>query len=235
MREIVMDTETTGLNPKGGDRLVEVGCVEIVDRMPTGVEFHCYINPDRDVPEEVVRVHGLTGEFLADKPRFEEVVDDFITFIDDSPLVIHNASFDIGFLNAELSRARRLQLSMDRVIDTLDLAKRKHPAGPNSLDALCKRYGIDNSIRTKHGALVDSLLLAEVYLELLGERQTSLGLAVDAQRVGRGMSVGAQVRARPQPLTARLSNADREAHRAFVSTLKGDVIWARYMEKVETG
>ncbi len=177
MREIVLDTETTGLNPNGGDRLIEIGCVELINRIPTGREYHVYINPERDVPAEAEAVHGLSTQFLLDKPLFKVVASDFMVFIADDPLVIHNAAFDVGFLNAELARLRLGPITMDRVVDTLQLARRKHPGGPNSLDALCKRYGIDNSNRIKHGALMDSLLLADVYIELLGERQATLVLA----------------------------------------------------------
>ena len=181
LREIVMDTETTGLDPANGDRLIELGCIEIVNRIPTGREFHRYLNPERDIHRDAVAVHGLTAEFLKDKPLFKDVADEFLEFIGDAPLVAHNATFDVGFLNAELERASRPPLRLDRVVDTLVLARRRHPAGPNSLDALCKRYGIDNSKRTKHGALMNSLLLASVYVELLGERQATLG----SRRAGR--------------------------------------------------
>ena len=176
LREIVMDTETTGLDPANGDRLIELGCIEIVNRIPTGREFHRYLNPERDIHRDAVAVHGLTLEFLKDKPLFKDVAEEFLEFIGEAPLVAHNATFDVAFLNAELERVARPALRFDRVVDTLVLARRRHPAGPNSLDALCKRYGIDNSERTKHGALMDSLLLANVYVELLGERQATLGL-----------------------------------------------------------
>ena len=177
LREIVLDTETTGLDAANGDRLIEIGCIEIVNRIPTGREFHRYLNPERDVHRDAVAVHGLTLEFLKDKPLFKDVADEFLEFIEDAPLVAHNATFDIGFLNVELERlvaaARCAPIAWS--IRCM-LARRRHPAGPNSLDALCKRYGIDNSKRTKHGALMDSLLLADVYVELLGERQATLGL-----------------------------------------------------------
>ena len=177
LREIVLDTETTGLDASRGDRLIELGCVEIINRVPTGVEFHRFINPEtRDVHPDAERIHGLKTSFLKDKPMFKAVVREFLEFIGDSPLVIHNANFDIGFINMELDRLKMTTLEMHRVVDTLQLARRKHPAGPNSLDALCKRYGVDTSRRTKHGAIVDSLLLAEVYVELLGERQASMVL-----------------------------------------------------------
>src|SRR5262245_31710611 len=175
LREVVFDTETTGLDAAKGDRLIEIGCVEIVNRIPTGREFHRYMNPERDLHPEAVAVHGLTAEFLKDKPLFRDVADDFLSFIGDAPLVAHNASFDLGFINAELARLSRSPLTSDRIVDTLALARRRHPAGPNTLDALCKRYGIDLSQRTKHGALLDSMLLAGVYVELLGERQATLG------------------------------------------------------------
>ena len=183
MREIVLDTETTGLDAKNGDRLIELGCVEILNRIPTGNEFHRFICPeDKEVHPEAFNIHGISTEFLRDKPVFLAVVDDFLAFIGDAPLVIHNASFDIGFINMELERVRRPAIPRDRMVDTLEIARRKHPAGPNSLDALCKRYGIDNSKRTKHGALMDSLLLAGVYVELLGERQTTLELSAMGMR-----------------------------------------------------
>jgi DNA polymerase-3 subunit epsilon len=227
LREIVFDTETTGLNATGGDRLIELGCIEIVNRIPTGREFHRYLNPEREVHPEAVAVHGLTGEFLKDKPVFKDVVEEFLAFIGDAPLVAHNASFDLGFLNAELERAARSPLNADRIVDTLALARRRHPAGPNSLDALCKRYGIDLSQRTKHGALLDSMLLAGVYVELLGERQATLGLN------GRSSGTSPQVRAakaKPRPVTlpSRLTSEAEAAHRAFVKTLGADAIWLRY-------
>ena len=177
MREIILDTETTGLNPASGDRLVEIGAVELIHRMPTGKVFHAYLNPQRDMPKEAEAVHGLSAAFLADKPYFAAKADEFLAFISDSKLVIHNASFDMGFINAELGYCGKLAIPADQVIDTLAMARRSHPAGPNSLDALCRRYGIDNSKRTKHGALLDAELLAEVYLEMMGGRQTNLGLA----------------------------------------------------------
>jgi len=231
MREIVLDTETTGLDPNKGDRLIEIGCVEIVNRMPTGQEFHVFINPERDVPAEAQAVHGISTAFLKDKPLFPAVAKDFLAFIGNDTLVIHNAAFDVGFLNAELKRAKLPAISSTRVVDTLALARRKHPAGPNSLDALCKRYGIDNSKRTKHGALVDSLLLAEVYIELLGERQTALLLAsksaAAAQNARKGSKPGV-ARVRPQPLGSRLSAAEAEAHAAFIATLGEKALWKRY-------
>ena len=181
MREIVLDTETTGLDPLRGDRLVEIGCIEIFNRMPTGQTFHRYINPERDMPAEAFAVHGLSTEFLASKPLFAEVVEEFLEFIGDAPLVIHNASFDISFINAELDRIKRQPIPRDRLVDTLLLARRKHPGVSNRLDDLCSRYAIDNSRRTKHGALLDAELLAEVYIDLIGARQSQLILASETR------------------------------------------------------
>ena len=228
-REIVLDTETTGLDPTRGDRLIEIGCIELMNRMPTGREYHCFINPERDVPAEAQAVHGISAEFLKDKPLFAHVAPAFLEFIGEDVLVIHNASFDIGFLNAELLKVKKPKIDMNRVVDTLQLARRKHPAGPNNLDALCKRYAIDNSKRLKHGALVDSELLAKVYVELLGERQAILGLtskgAASATQAGRGKVVAL---ARPQPLPSRLSEADEDAHRAFAETLGPSALWRKF-------
>ena len=229
LREIVMDTETTGLDALRGDRLIEVGCVEIVNRIPTGREFHRYINPERDIDAGAVAVHGLTREFLRDKPLFAEVVEEFLDFIADAPLVMHNANFDVGFLNAELDRLGKPGLRSDRIVDTLALARRRHPAGPNSLDALCKRFGIDNSERTKHGALVDSLLLAGVYVELLGERQATLGLGGQTVAETRTRLQARTAKPRPAPLPQRLSEQAQAAHREFVKTLGPDAIWLRYL------
>ncbi len=229
LREIVMDTETTGLDALRGDRLIEVGCVEIANRIPTGREFHRYINPERDIHPEAVAVHGLTREFLRDKPLFAEVVDEFLDFIGDAPLVMHNANFDVGFLNAELDRLSKPPLRPDRIVDTLALARRRHPAGPNSLDALCKRYGIDNSERTKHGALVDSLLLAGVYVELLGERQATLGLGSQSAAENRTRLQTRAAKPRPAPLPARLDAQVQAAHREFVKTLGPEALWLRYL------
>ena len=232
MREIVLDTETTGLDPKGGDRLIEIGCIELMNRMPTGVDYHAFINPERDVPAEAQAVHGISTGFLKDKPLFSAVVADFSAFIGDDTLVIHNATFDIGFLNAELARVKRPAISMVRVVDTLAMARRKHPAGPNTLDALCKRYGIDTSRRVKHGAIIDCLLLADVYLELLGERQTALGLSSKGpvlkagdRRVAGGSG---KAQARPAPLPSRLSDTDLEAHATFIAQLGDKALWGRF-------
>lgn len=227
IREIVLDTETTGLNPKAGDRLIELGCVELVDRKPTGIEFHRFINSDgRDVHPEAEAIHGISTAFLADKPMFAEVVDDFLAFIGDDALVIHNAPFDVGFINMELERIKRQPLDNGRVVDTLALAKRKHPAGPNTLDGLCKRYGIDNSDRTKHGAIIDSLLLAEVYVELLGIRQAALVFDGTQTTVTMAHQRPA-ARVRPQPLPSPLTAEDEAAHIAFVKTLGPDALWLK--------
>ena len=229
LREIVLDTETTGLDAATGDRLIEIGCVEIVNRIPTGREFHRYVNPERDLHRDAVDVHGLTTEFLQDKPLFKDVADEFLEFIGTAPLVAHNATFDLAFLNAELARLAKPPLRADRLVDTLALARRRHPAGPNSLDALCKRYGIDNSERIKHGALMDSLLLASVYVELLGERQATLGLGGqgEAQTALELRMVPAL--ARPNPLPSRLMEAGEALHREFVQTLGPKALWLRFL------
>jgi DNA polymerase III subunit epsilon len=229
MREIVLDTETTGLDPTQGHRLVELGCIELLNRIPTGATFHTYLNPEREMPAEATAIHGLTGDFLKDKPRFAEVADDFLAFIgEETPLVIHNAGFDHGFLNAELKRLSRAPIARERLIDTLMLARRKHPAGPNRLDDLCARYGIDNSHREKHGALLDAEILAEVYVELIGARQAQLGLAEKNARRGGGRSGAASPLARPTALASRVSEAERAAHARFVASLGADALWRDY-------
>ena len=226
MREIVLDTETTGLDPFDGHRVVEIGCVELLNRIPTGASFHRYLNPERDMPEGAFKVHGLSADFLKDKPLFMDVVEEFMEFIGDSVLIAHNASFDYGFLCAELDRCQRAALPRDRVIDTIALARRKHSAGPYSLDALCVRYGIDNSRRTKHGALLDAEILAEVYLELIGARQASLVLVEDmAISLGSARRAAAQ---RPILLPPRLTDEDVLAHREFIATLGEDPVWRHY-------
>ncbi len=230
MREIVLDTETTGLDPNQGHRLVEVGCIELLNRIPTGAVFHAYLNPDRDMPAEAFAIHGLSIEFLKGQRRFSDVCDEFLTFIgDDTPLVIHNASFDHGFLCAELKRVSRALIARERLVDTLALARRKHSAGPYNLDALCGRYGIDNSRRTKHGALLDAEILAEVYLELIGGRQAQLGLAETAAKRVTGVDGIMVRRERTVVLTPRINDADREAHRAFVGTLGENAVWKNYL------
>lgn len=229
MREIVLDTETTGLEAYGGDRLVEIGCVEIINRIVTGNVYHVYINPERDMPVEAFNVHGLSAEFLSDKPKFREVADDFLTFIAEDTLVIHNAAFDIGFLNAELERLGRPAIARDRVVDTLALARRKHPGGGNRLDDLMNRYGIDSSRRVKHGALLDAELLAEVYGELLGGKQASLiGLVEDASEAPRLVVAARAAEARPVPLASRVSPDEAAAHAAFVAALGEKALWLKY-------
>lgn len=230
-REIVLDTETTGLDAKNGDRLIELGCIEIVNRIPTGKEYHAFVHPeDREVHPEAEAVHGLSNDFLKDKPLFQDVVGDFLDFIGDATLVIHNANFDIGFINMELGRLKLQPLSMERVVDTLALARRKHPAGPNSLDALCKRYGVDNSQRDKHGAIIDSLLLAEVYVELLGERQAALGLAalgLAGAGDGAGRRGKREAKQRPKQLAPRLNEDDARRHAEFIDEMGDSAIWKK--------
>ena len=234
MREIVLDTETTGLDPIQGHRLVEVGCIELLNRIPTGQSFQRYLYPERDMPAEAFAVHGLSIEFLTDKPLFADVADDLLAFLGDAPLVIHNAGFDLAFLNAELERVGKTLIRRERLVDTLLLARRKHPAGPNRLDDLCTRYGIDNSRRTKHGALLDAEILAEVYVELTGARQALLGLdaALDGGADGRG---GTVARIRPLVLPPRLSEAERAAHDAFIATLGAHAVWRDYAAQAESG
>jgi DNA polymerase-3 subunit epsilon len=230
LREVVLDTETTGLDARKGDRIIEIGCIELINRIPTEKTFHHYIHPeDRDVHPDAQAIHGISMDMLRDKPKFHEIASEFVEFIGDAPLIIHNAAFDIGFINSELQRLRHPAILMERVVDTLALAKRKYPGGPNSLDALCKRYQIDNSKRTFHGALLDSWLLAEVYLELLGERQATLGLAqtVTRQRAV-GTATASAIRGRTRPLAPRLNEADIAAHRAFIDTLGPEALWIRF-------
>lgn len=230
MREIILDTETTGLDPQTGDRLVEIGCLELLNSIPTGAVFHQYLDPQRDVPEEAFRVHGLSREFLTGKPLFEDVVDDFLAFVGEDTLVIHNAEFDMRFINAELARTGRAPLSMSRVVDTLALARKKHPGASNSLDALCARYKIDNSRRTKHGALLDSEILADVYAELTGGRQTALVLqaAVVKQVVE---EIRVSVGPRPEPLPSLINDAEAAAHAALVAQLGDKALWKHYLSK----
>ncbi|MDH3665823.1 MAG: DNA polymerase III subunit epsilon [Paracoccaceae bacterium] len=236
MREIVMDTETTGLKPEEGHRIVEIGAVELVNLLPTGRIYHQYINPERSMPKEAERVHGLDDVFLADKPVFARIAGDFADFIGDAKLVIHNAAFDMAMINAELDRLGHDPLPMSRAVDTLDLARRRFPGAQASLDALCRRFEIDNSGREKHGALLDSELLAEVYLELMGGRQQ--GLVLDARPTGprTGAASGAEAPEpeagyrsppRPQPLAPRISEAERAAHDAFIAELGAEGLWTR--------
>lgn len=225
MREIVLDTETTGLDPDTGDRLIEIGAVELVNHMPTGRTFHAYINPQREVPQEAVDVHGLTTAFLADKPLFAAIAAEFAAFIGDARLVIHNAAFDMKFLNAELAWAGLPTVAWARAVDTLELARRRFPGAQNTLDALCRRFGVDNSAREKHGALLDSELLAEIYLELMGGRQPDLSLNVVV--AGPATGVLWVVPPRPRPLSPRLTPEEAAAHAGFVASLGEDALWLR--------
>jgi DNA polymerase III subunit epsilon len=226
MREIILDTETTGLSPLTGDRLVEIGCVELFNHIPTGKIYHVYINPERDMPKEAEAIHGLSTVFLKDKPTFKTIAEEFLAFIEQAPLIIHNASFDMGFINAELARVGKSNIPNSQVIDTLQLARKAHPMGPNSLDALCRRYGIDNSKRTKHGALLDAELLAEVYLELIGGRQTALILNAEVKTQKIERIVKAQsVRNRPQPLPPRITEEELNLHQSQIKKLGSNTLW----------
>lgn len=227
MREIVLDTETTGFDPQTGDRIVEIGAVELHNHVVTGNTYHQYINPEREMPNDAFEVHGLGDDFLRDKPKFAQVGQAFLDFIGDAHLVIHNASFDMKFLNAELGWIGLPAIPWERAIDTLAIARKKFPGSPASLDALCRRFGIDNASRTLHGALLDSEILAEVYLELIGGRQPDFGLSTHAgggsDRDGETWKPGA----RPTPLPARLSDAERQAHEEFVKKLGDAPVWLR--------
>lgn len=220
-REIILDTETTGLRPDEGHRVVEIGCIELVNYVPTGRVYHAYVNPERPMPPEAFAVHGLSDDFLRDKPLFSAVADEFLEFVADSPVIAHNARFDMGFVNAELTRIQRDVLTPPRVIDTADMARRKFPGSPASLDALCKRFNIDNSSRTKHGALLDAELLAEVYIELIGGRQTSLDIAAGSVAVVEETTV--VVQSWPDRVFAP-SDEERAAHADFLKKLK-EPIW----------
>ena len=227
MREIVFDTETTGLDPAGGDRIVEIGCIEMINRAETGRHFHAYFNPERPMPAGAEAVHGLSDIFLSDKPRFSERAEELLEFIEDSPLVAHNAGFDFGFLNHELGSCGRSVVCMSRMVDTLTLARSKHPGAKHSLDALCTRFGVDRSRRVKHGALLDAQLLAQVYVELTGGRQIGLGLAEETAIV-EIVDIAGAVKARepraPRPHSAAVEELER--HRAFISRLVNP-LWAR--------
>lgn len=230
IREIVLDTETTGLSHAEGDRLVEIGCVELINHIPSGNTYHVYINPERNMPEEAFRVHGLSEEFLSDKPVFKTLAEEFRAFVDGARLIIHNAPFDMGFLNAELGWAG-LPILDNEVIDTVMLARRKHPGARVSLDALCKHYGIDNSRRTLHGALLDSEILAEVYLELIGGKQVSLALMAEVESDGSdALATRVAALPRPIPLSSRVTAAEAAAHEAFVGKMGESAIWAQYAE-----
>jgi DNA polymerase-3 subunit epsilon len=233
MREVVLDTETTGTDVGAGDRIVEIGAVELINHIPTGRSFHAYVNPQRSMPQGAFAVHGLSDAFLADKPRFAAVAGEFEEFIEDSRLVIHNAAFDIAFLNAELGRIGRPALGMGRVLDTLTMARRKHPGAPASLDALCARYGIDNSRRTKHGALLDAEILAEVYIELIGGKQADLGLAIVRPETMPGAQAIEFRRRETRIIVTRLSETERSAHAAFVATLGPNALWNSYLGSTE--
>ena len=231
IREIIFDTETTGLDARE-DRIIEIGGVELIDHFPTGRTIHLYINADgRKVHPDALAVHGITDEFLADKPRFADVAEQVLDFFGDGQWIAHNATFDMGFVNAEFARLGLPAIEPARVVDTLAIARRKHPMGPNSLDALCKRYGIDNSHRLKHGALLDSELLAEVYIELIGGKQAALGFGSVSDRRTGGTVVVTQtieIIARPVPLAPRLTAAEAAAHAEMVAKLGDKAIWAKY-------
>ena len=227
-RETVLDTETTGIDPKKGHRIIEIGALEMINHMPTGEKLHLYINPEREIEPDAVAIHGITSEFLADKPLFAAIAEEFIAFVGDSPMVIHNAPFDMGFINAELARLEYDLLPMSQAIDTLAMARKKFPGSPASLDALCRRFSIDNSARTLHGALLDSEILAEVYLELIGGRQPGLVLAsVEKTNVASGGGVW-KPHPRPTPLPARLTEEERAAHAALVEGMGENALWNRY-------
>ncbi|HEY8697650.1 MAG TPA: DNA polymerase III subunit epsilon [Rhizomicrobium sp.] len=222
MREIVLDTETTGLDPGDGHRVIEIGCVELLDQLPTGVTFQCYLNPERPVTESE-QVHGISDAFLQDKPLFAHVVEEFLEFLGDSPLIIHNASFDLKFLNAELHRIGRPPIAYGRAIDTIEIAKTKIPGARYSLDELCRRFAIDLSVRQKHGALLDAQLTAKIYLELVGGRQTRLTLAPLDAAVAAVQSFVARIR--EEMLPPRLTPEEQAAHAAFVADLGPDAVW----------
>lgn len=231
MREIVFDTETTGFDSQGADRITELGCIELIDWLPTGKQFHSFLDPGRDVPQQVVAITGLTTEFLRGKPKFSEKADEFLEFIGDAPLVAHNAKFDMGFINAELRRIGREEIPEARFIDTLAMANAAFPGSPASLDALCKRFDISLSGRDKHGAIIDSELLARVYLELRGGRERSLAFESDAKQSDTNMK--APARSRPTPLKPRLTEEERKAHIAFLAEMGGSDLWQRIERKRE--
>ncbi len=229
MREIVLDTETTGFNPNQGDRIVEIGAVELFNHVPTGRTYHQYINPKRAMPQEAFEVHGLGDDFLRDKPVFETIADDFLNFVTDAKLVIHNAAFDIKFLNAELGWVQKPLIPWEQAIDTLAIAKQKFPGAPASLDALCRRFGIDNSSRTFHGALLDSEILAEVYLELIGGKQPDFALAPVKAKTKSQQTTDKNWRPtrRETPLADRITEKEKAAHAAFVEKLGSDAVWLK--------
>lgn len=228
-REIILDTETTGLDPSTGDRIVEIGCVEVINSISTGQTFHAYLDPERDIPEEAFRVHGLSRDFLAGKPKFAEIAQSLVEFLDDARLVIHNAEFDMKFINAELGRCGVAPITMDRVVDTLAIARRKHPGASNSLDALCARYRIDNSRRTKHGALLDAEILAEVYAELMGGRQKTLELAATIVKTVETVSLEPIIIERPAPLGLLLQPSEEQAHSDLIAKMGEKALWSKYV------
>lgn len=234
MREIVFDTETTGLDPKNGDRVVEIGMIELINHIPTGRTFHRYVNPERPMPTEALGIHGLDDAFLADKPLFAAIIGDLVAFVGEATLIAHNSEFDMAFLNAELERAGHPVVPNERVIDTLMLARRRHPAGPNSLDALCGRYQIDSSRRTLHGALLDAELLSEVYIELIGGRQATLvlGEAPEAPTLAVARKV-VEFGERPVPRTFAIAPEDLVAHRALIASIGDNAIWNDYLTEAE--
>ena len=232
MREIIFDTETTGLNPAGGDRMVEIGCIELVNRVETGRTYHAYFNPDRPRPSEAEAVHGLSDIFLSDKPRFSDKVEELLEFIGDSPLIAHNASFDFGFLNHELERCARDPVCLSRMVDTLVLARSKHPGAKHSLDALCTRFGVDRSQRVRHGALLDAQLLAQVYVELTGGRQIGLSLGVTAATSGIETVAAVRVeRVVREPRPHAPSEEERTRHRSFIARLTSP-LWERFLAPI---
>ena len=229
MREIVLDTETTGFEPSEGHRIVEIGAIELLNKMPTGRTYHQYINPERAMPKEAFEVHGLGDDFLRDKPVFKTIARAFIEFVGEATLVIHNAAFDMKFLNAELTALGHPGLPMSQSLDTVAMARRKFPGAPASLDALCRRFGIDNSAREKHGALLDCELLAEVYLELIGGRQPDFVLATAAAQTAahqRATQAG-RARVRPSPLAPRLTEEEQAAHQAFLAKMGDAAVWLK--------
>ncbi len=230
MREIVLDTETTGFEPESGDRIVEIGAVELYNHIATGKTYHQYINPERDMPEDAFKVHGLSEEFLSDKPKFAAIGQAFLNFVGDAKLVIHNAAFDMKFLNAELGWMGLPLLPKDQAIDTLAIARRRFPGSPASLDALCRRFGIDNSSRTLHGALLDSEILAEVYLELVGGRQPDLELSNSSSNSSQNVVEVWKPKPRSTPLPPRISAAERAAHAEFVSKLGDGALWSKTLD-----
>tara|TARA_X000000368_G_scaffold86349_1_gene65649 strand:+ start:920 stop:1612 length:693 start_codon:yes stop_codon:yes gene_type:complete len=228
MREIVLDTETTGLSPDNGDRIVEIGCVELINHVPTSNTYQVYLNPEKDMDPGAEKVHGLTNEFLLDKPKFIEIADSFLDFIGDSNLIAHNADFDINFLNSELVRAKKDKINNDRVVDTLKIARSKFPGARNSLDALCKRFFVDNSNRSLHGALLDSELLAEVYLELVGGKEPDLELSTNTiKKDNNSQNKTSNISARKNKLKSRITNIDEKNHRDFLASLPKESLWLK--------